>query len=100
VEPITAHILEAIDAAAGAAATAVVRKGLAVPPELMRASTLTASELSRLGGQSGPAPDRIRHIVEVDRQRLLDHLTALSEGAMERLRLGAELLTDLDWRNV
>ncbi len=114
------RVVDAVDSAAMAAAAALASEGFQVPPDLRSASTLTVSRLMQLtgGGPSptafiggGPSPtavtdhaeptrDWLALVVADDRQRFLDRLELLPEGLLERLHNGAELISDLDWRNV
>jgi hypothetical protein len=114
------RVIDAVDAAAMAAAAALASEGFQVPPDLRSASTLTVSRLMQFtgGGPSptvltggGPSPsavtdrpeptrDWLALVVADDRQRFLDRLELLPEGLLERLHNGAELISDLDWRNV
>jgi len=100
-DPVTGRMVDAVDAAAAVASAAMENEGFEVPPDLRRASPLTVTGLSRsLEGQTRPAQDLIRRILEDDCQRFLDRLQVLPDSVLERLRTGPEFMADLDWRSV
>ena len=47
-----------------------------------------------------PAGEDIRRILDADRQRFLDRLVLVPDAILEQLHDGAELIEELDWRNV
>ena len=93
--------INVLDAAAAAAAAAIESEGFDAPPDLWRASPAALSDHAKpLRGRAKPKKDWISGPIEADRQRFLDRLHAIPEDVLERLRNGAALVDDLDWRNV
>ncbi len=105
------RVVDEADRAASAAASALESNGFECSADLQTASRHTATELSRYydgvvrpdrggPGDERPDPDAIRRILDEDRQRILDRLVLLPDGVLERLRNGADVIGDLDWRSV
>ena len=94
-------MVEAVDLAASTAATALETEGVAVSPDLRSAASVTVTALARhLQDHVEPAAEDIRRILDADRQRFLDRLVLVPDAILEQLHDGAELIEDLDWRNV
>jgi hypothetical protein len=94
--------INALDAAAAASAAAMESEGFDAPPDLWRAASPAAlpDHAQPLRARSQPKGDWISGAIEADRQRFLDRLHAIPEDVLERLRNGAALIDDLDWRRV
>ena len=100
-ELIVGRRINALDAAAAAAAAAIESEGFDAPPDLWRASPAALSNHAQpLRSRALPKKERISGTIEEDRQRFLDRLQPIPEEILERLRNGASLIDDLDWRSV
>lgn len=100
-EDLTRRMVDAVDLAASSAATALETEGVAVSPDLRSAAAVTVTALARhLQDHVEPAGEDIRRILDPDRQRFLDRLVLVPDAILEQLHDGAELIEDLDWRNV
>ena len=100
-EVLLRHVVEAVDVTASAAAAALESESIAVSPDLRSAAPGTVTALARhLQDHVEPVREDFRRILDQDRRRFLERLVLLPDEILERLRRGAELIEDLDWRNV
>jgi energy-coupling factor transporter ATP-binding protein EcfA2 len=105
-ETLSSRVVDLLDQAASIGAAALEGNGFESFADLQMASRRTVGEMSRLlasavnpGGEV-PDQDAIHRIIDEDRQRFFDRLMLLPDGVLERLHNGADLIGDLDWRNV
>lgn len=100
-EVVVTRSVQVLDTAAAAAAAAMEHEGFDAPPELWRAAPAALAEPTKpKGSRTPPKKDWLAGIIEEDRRRFLERLEAVPEDLLERLRNGAALIDDLDWRSV
>ncbi|HKY48412.1 MAG TPA: GTPase domain-containing protein [Acidimicrobiia bacterium] len=115
-EVVVGRTINVLETAAAAAVKAMESEGFDAPPTVGRAALAALPEHPAprrnrtLAKTDRPKTDRpksdwpktvwIEAAIEEDRRRFLERLESVPEDLLERLRNGAALIDDLDWRSV